>query len=74
MSRKAEERQSKLGIDIKQIAKHHREATTTYQNIHKKSGIAYGTCGLVFVILYYYQTQKRKSENEEEALRSFEAK
>ena len=74
LSRKAQERQSQLGIDIKQLAKHQRETANTLGNIHKKSAVAYGTCGLIFAIVYYYQTQKRKSEREEEALKTYEAK
>jgi len=43
-------------------------------DIHKKSAVAYGTCGLILLIVYFYQKQKRKSEIEEEALKTYEAK
>ena len=74
LTRKAQERQSQLGIDIKQLARHHREVGTTLGDIHKKSAVAYGTCGLILLIVYFYQKQKRKSEIEEEALKTYEAK
>jgi len=74
LSKKAQERQSQLGIDIKQLARHQRDTANTLGNIHKKSAVAYGTCGLIFAFVYFYQIRKRKSEKEEDALKTYEAK